>query len=162
MLVREVAPGSYGSPVSGVDRLDRVGRADHPADLHVVVQKRDELGPGAFPEPSDRRIPVVPLLGELLKPISGCGLVGRGIDRLEISGDLGPVLSGRELERVADQVDDAGLHRRELPRGRDRLRQPLQPVTDDNADVFDTPVLDLGEHAKPVLGSFAGDCCTDR
>jgi hypothetical protein len=32
-----------------------VGRADHPPDLHVPVQERDELGPGVAPGPSDHR-----------------------------------------------------------------------------------------------------------
>lgn len=52
-------------------------------------------------------------------------------------------------------MDEAGLYRRQLPGGRDRLREAFQPVTDDDADVFDTTVLDLSEHSEPVFGALA-------
>jgi len=43
-------------PVPGVQRLDRIGAAQHLADLDVVVQERDEFGPGVLPEPDERRV----------------------------------------------------------------------------------------------------------
>ena len=43
-----MTPGLDGAPVPGVEGFDRVGRADHPPDFHVVVQERDELLPGVI------------------------------------------------------------------------------------------------------------------
>ncbi len=43
LFVGEVATGPDRAAVSGVERLDRVGRADQPADLHVIVQEGHEL-----------------------------------------------------------------------------------------------------------------------
>jgi len=51
-------------------------------------------------------------------------------------------------------VDDAGLHRRQRPRGVDRLRQALEAVADDDADVLGAAVLDLGEDTEPELRSL--------
>ena len=36
-----------------------------------------------------------------------------------------------------------------------RIGQPLQPVADNDADVFHAAVLDLGEHPEPELGALA-------
>lgn len=58
---REVPAGADGAPVAGVDGLDRVRRADDPADLHVVVQEGHELRPGVVPQPHDRGVPLAPL-----------------------------------------------------------------------------------------------------
>gem|GEM_PF-3764028 len=48
-------------------------------------------------------------------------------------------------------MDDACLHRRQLPGRVDRVREALQPVADHDAHVLDPTVLDLGEHAEPEL-----------
>jgi hypothetical protein len=45
----------------------RLGRVCIAADLHVVVQERDELGPGIGPEPDDRRVLPALFLGELVE-----------------------------------------------------------------------------------------------
>ena len=49
------------APVAGVQAFDCIGAAQDLADLHVVVQERDELFPGVAPEPDDRRITNGPL-----------------------------------------------------------------------------------------------------
>jgi hypothetical protein len=54
---------------------------DDPADLHVVVQERYELGPRRPPELDHCRVPVTPLLGELVEPGERGGLGRCGVDR---------------------------------------------------------------------------------
>lgn len=44
-----MSPGSGGPAVAGVHGLDRVGRADHPTDLSIVIQEGHELIPGVGP-----------------------------------------------------------------------------------------------------------------
>ena len=83
LLVREVSACLHGPAVSRVDGLDRVGRADHPADLDIALQERHELRPRAAPELHDRRITITPLDGELREPVLH-RLLGRGrVNRLE-------------------------------------------------------------------------------
>lgn len=53
LLGREVPTGPDRTPVAGIDRLDRVRRADHASDLDVVVEERDELAPRVVPQPAD-------------------------------------------------------------------------------------------------------------
>jgi hypothetical protein len=65
------------------------------------------------------------------------------------------VLAAGEAERVADQVQHTGLGHRQWPGGPDRVGEALEPVTDNDADVLDAPVADLGEHTEPELGAFA-------
>src|SRR4029453_6570290 len=60
LLGREGAAGLDRSAVAGVERLDRVRAAQHPADLQVVVQERDELVPGMVPKLDDRRVTATP------------------------------------------------------------------------------------------------------
>ena len=55
----------------------------------------------------------------------------------------------------ADQVDDAGLHHRQLPHRGDRVREGFEAVADRDADVLDAAVLQLGQHLQPELGTFA-------
>src|SRR5829696_235495 len=65
--------------------------------------------------------------------------------------DLVPILPRRIPEGVADQVDDAGLNRGELPDGVDRVREAFQPVADRDAHVLNAAVLQLGQHLQPEL-----------
>jgi hypothetical protein len=43
LLAREMSAGPDGSPISGIQRFDRVGRADHCSDLDVVVEEWNEF-----------------------------------------------------------------------------------------------------------------------
>ena len=67
LLTWEVAAGLDRAAVAGVQTLDRVGAADDPPDLDVIVQERDELGPGAVSEPDHRRVARPPFLSELVE-----------------------------------------------------------------------------------------------
>ena len=67
---------------------------------------------------------------ELVERRPGGGGVDGGVDRLQVALELVPVLAGGQPERVADQVDDAGLHDRLRPHVADHVGQALQPVAD--------------------------------
>src|SRR5262245_2185574 len=95
--------------IAGVDRLHRVGRADDPADLHVVVQERHELAPRVLPQADDRRILGAPRGGELHEPFLGRGLGRGGVNRPDVFGDLIPVLARCVAKGVAQQMNHAGL-----------------------------------------------------
>ncbi len=58
------------------------------------------------------------------------------------------------MAHIADQVDNALLHRGQRPHGVDRIRQTFQAVADGDADVGDAAVLHLRQHAEPELGAF--------
>jgi hypothetical protein len=51
-----------------------------------------------------------------------------------------PVPLGGEPERVADQMNDAGLHDGQRPHVADHLGQPLEPVADHEEGVLDAAV----------------------
>src|SRR5690606_6123022 len=55
-----------------------------------------------------------------------------------------------------DQVHGAGLHGGVRPGRLDRFAEPGQAVAADDEHVADAPVAQLGAHAGPELGPFAG------
>jgi hypothetical protein len=101
LLVREVPAGLDRAADPGVDRLDRVGRAHHPADLGVEGQERHELRTRVLPQPDDRRVALPSGVGELQEPFHRGGLGGGGVDRAQRLGDGVPVLPTGVAEAVA-------------------------------------------------------------
>ncbi len=105
---------------SGIERLNRVGRADDPPDLDVELQERRELGPSAASEPKNGRLAVSPGLVELHQPFD-CGSLGRrGLDGLEVLGELVPVPTRGISKAIALRVNDADSHCR--PQGAEILK----------------------------------------
>ena len=149
-----MAPGLDRAPVAGVQRLDRVRGAQHLADLDVVVEERDELLPGVFPQADDRPVAGTPGLGELVERGPGGISVHRRVDRLDVALERVPVPLGGQVEGVADQVHDAGLHDRLRPGVAHHLGQALQPVADHEEHVPDAPVPQVRQHAHPELGAL--------
>ncbi len=80
----------------------------------------------------------------------------RGVDFTQTGGQGLAVLPGADVQRMADQVDDAGLDGRLRESGGDRLGEALQPVNDGNRDVLHAPVLQLGHHREPEPGAVVG------
>src|SRR5665648_536277 len=68
----------------------------------------------------------------------------RQVDQLQLFGDPVPVLTRREPETVAQQVNYACLHDRVGPHRGHTVGQALQPVTDHEHGVDHTPVAQLG------------------
>src|SRR5450755_1252837 len=74
-----------------------VRAAQHRADLHVVVQERDELSPCVLPQPDDRPVPLTPFLSQVVERGPGRRGVHGGIDGLQIA--LGASQSRLEASR---------------------------------------------------------------
>src|SRR3546814_565200 len=89
-------PTSLDSPpASGIQILNRIGRAQYSPHLGVVVQERDELLPGVVSQSDDRRILLAPTVSEILERCPR-GSLGRGsVDRSEIVFERIPILPGR-------------------------------------------------------------------
>src|SRR5690606_11805090 len=92
-IVGEVSTGSDRAAVARVEGLDRVRRADDPADLDVPVEERHELGPGVLPELRDCWILPTPLRVELLEPLTSGRFSRSRIDRPEVLAHLFPVVA---------------------------------------------------------------------
>ena len=102
LLGREMAPGADGAPEPGVERLDRVRREDHAANLDLEREERHELGPRRLPQAHDPRVLGAPG-GRELDELIPCGrLRRRRVDRAECFGDRFPVVAASEPERLAD------------------------------------------------------------
>src|SRR5262249_57326964 len=91
LVGREVPACPHGPTVSGVEALDGVRGADDAPDLDVVVEEGDELFPRRAPEVDDGWVTGAPLVGELVEADRGHVRVDRGVDRLEVAGQLVPV-----------------------------------------------------------------------
>ena len=91
-----MATGFGRASAAGVERLGRVGGADHLSDLLVFLQERDQLAPGLVPQANCRTEAVAHLSARSSN-------AARAWRRFEFV----PVHAGRQPERVADQVDDA-------------------------------------------------------
>src|SRR6202035_4070951 len=109
LLGGEVAAGFDRAADPRVEGLDRVGLADDRPYLPVEGQERDELGPGVLPEPEDRRVLLFPGAAGLGGRVESSGLGRGGVYRLEVLGELAPVLLAGVAEAVAQQVHDAVL-----------------------------------------------------
>src|SRR3954451_17148519 len=71
------------------------------------------------------------------------------------TGRLPPVLLRGVLERVPDQMDDTCQHHSLGEHHPDRVRKSLQPVADDEEDVFNAAVLQLRKDLEPELRRLA-------
>src|SRR6267154_489854 len=69
LLGREVAASVHRAAQPGVDRLDRISRADHRPYLAVEGQEWHEFRPRVLPQPYDSRVAFLPLAGELGEPV---------------------------------------------------------------------------------------------
>src|SRR6202167_5229338 len=65
-----------------------------------------------------------------------------------------PALKSSSALRIADEMDDAGLHDRRRKHGGDRLGKSLQAIDDGNQNVLDAAVLEFGHDAQPEFSAF--------
>ena len=108
-----MAPGPDGSPQLGVQRLDGIRGVQDPPHIAGEGVKRDDLAPGAPPALSDCRVFLAPeaLLEGAKRGLAGIGIDG-AVNALQRTRDRFSVFPGHKIEAVAQQMDDAGLHRR--------------------------------------------------
>ena len=154
LVVWKGASGLDGLSDRHVQALDRIRGVDNPADVLVEGEEGDDLLPVPPPGLPDRRIAVVPASLELGEPGLG-GVCGLGaIDVLEVRGHDVAILVGAEVQRIAGEMEDAGLDDGLREDRVDCLRKALQPVDDDDQDVGQASVPELVHHLEPELGAL--------
>src|SRR5439155_4250319 len=101
LLGREVSSGFDRLADLAVQRLDRVGRVDNTTNVGWKGEERDDVLPCLAPGLADHRVTLAPFALELSERVGGRVGVDRGVDRLQVLGDLAAVLVGDEAERLA-------------------------------------------------------------
>ncbi len=136
----------------GLDTFIR--RVDHAADLGLEGHERGDVLPGVLPGLRDRRESLAPFLVEGFERLPGGVRVDRGVDRLEVFGDL-VVLATRDVAQApSDEVNDAGLHGRLREDRLDCLGEAGQAVHAADQDVLDAALLQIAEYLHPELGAL--------
>lgn len=108
ILGGERAPRLDRFPDHPVQALNRVRGIDHPADFRAEGEERNHLLPGPAPGLGDRGILPAPDLIEGLQRVPG-RLGGLGaVDLAQLGRDRLAVLPGAEVQRMANEVHDAG------------------------------------------------------
>src|ERR1700747_2986904 len=105
--------------------------------------------PGPPPSLADGRVSFTPFRLECIE----LGQGGRGglrpVDRLQIGYDDLAVFPRHEGQRIADQMNDAGLHYGLREDRADRLGKTFEPVDNRDQDVIDAPGLELVHDLEP-------------
>ena len=102
----EVASVTDRATESGVERLDRVCCVNDVAKLGGELEKRDELGPRAFPRSNHRRVLGLPFRSELFELCFGRRNGRCGVDLAEPTSDLTPMFLRRIPQTIANQMDN--------------------------------------------------------
>ncbi|AFZ69488.1 site-specific recombinase, DNA invertase Pin (plasmid) [Deinococcus peraridilitoris DSM 19664] len=138
------------------DYFNRIGCVHHLPDLRRKRKERRDPGPVALPRCPNRRVFGIVLLSERDEGALGL-LNGRGgIDRLRSAATAlcSFQFTKASESRTMDHVDGAKLHLRLGEDGFDRLGKALQPVHASDEHIPHAPVLELGQHREPELGSL--------
>ena len=134
--------------------VDLIRGVDHLSDLRRIGEERHDFVPGAPPGRADRRVLLAPFGLELGKPLLGhVGGLG-AIDRAQRRRQPLAVLPRHEVQAVADQMDDAGLHDGAREDGGDGVGEALQPIDHGEQEVLDAAVLEFVHDPQPELGAL--------
>lgn len=138
-----------------VQALDGVGHVSHAPDVGREDEERRDVLPGPLPGRDDHWLLCPPRsVSERLQSLLGSLLAGGGIDWPQRGADGLTILPARVIQAVADQMHDAGLHRRARKGGADGLGQALQTIDHGDQDVLAPSGLEFIEDLEPELGSF--------
>src|SRR5687768_10130919 len=85
--------------------------------------------------------------------LAGVGVLG-AVDHAQRRHDRLSIFPGDELQRMPDQMHDAGLDDRLRKDGVDRFGESLQAIDDGDENVADAPVPEFVHDAQPELGAF--------
>ncbi len=138
-----------------VHRLNGIGRVEDPPHLRGEGKEGRHVVPGPSPQAANGRM-LGPPRTDLERVQRGVGrrLGRRGVDRSDRGGHRLAVLPARVVQRIADQVYDAGLHGGLREHAADRLGQPLQAIYHRDQNVGHAARAQLVEHLQPELGPF--------
>jgi len=138
-----------------VQALDRIGGVEDATDIRRESEERDHPRPDTPPGRGDSGIALAPWAGgKFAQGERGHLVVERGVDRSQRLSNRPAVLVADDLEAIADQVDDAGLHRRLREHRFNGFREAFQAIDDRNQHVFNTARAQVVEHLEPELGAF--------
>jgi len=84
---------------------------------------------------------------------SRIGVLG-SVEGAQLRHDELAIGPGHEFERMADQMDDAGLNDRAREDRLDRFREAFQAVDNGDENVADAAVPELVHHLEPELGAL--------
>jgi len=147
-----MATNAHGPTQLGVQRLDGVGGVDDSAHSLREGEERNDVLPLPPPDLSDRLVFSSP--GARVKGFqglsAGLGILG-AVDFSQLGDDRLPVLPGDEIERVSNEMHDAGLHRSFREDGVDRLGKAFEAVDDGDQDVLDAAGLQFVHNPQPEL-----------
>lgn len=154
VLIREPTFGFGQFTELTVHRFNSVGGVDGFTDILRVLEVHRQIVPAVAPGAYDDGVLFAPL-GVQVVQRDLCGAFGGGpIDSLQIVHERFLVFGADVLHGVADLVNDALLHLGVWINGFNGLREAGQAIDTGNQDVFDAAVLQVGEHAEPVVSAF--------
>ena len=109
LIVGEGAAGFDNLAQAPMQAFDGVGCVDHATDLRWVGEERNDFVPGPSPGSADRRIFFAPCCFELAEAQFGSFGCLSAVNGAQIRHDQLSVLPGDEIQRMARQMDNAGL-----------------------------------------------------
>lgn len=141
--------------VRGAGLVHFIRRIYDSTHLGRIGKQGNHLFPLALPHGRDGREFAAPLA--LRKGVERCRLrLGRGghVDRLDPGSQRLAVLPASQVQRISDQMHDAGLDLGGRIDRLDRFGEAAQPIDHRDQDVVQAAVLQLVEDLQPELGAF--------
>ena len=135
----------------GFDSIGGINRLAHVVGVFEIGRERGPLVP---PGLDDHGIFVAPPGFQLVQSKLGGVECGGLVDGFQVGHKGFLVFRGDVLHRVPDLMNDAVL---DLGVGVDRFdgfRKAFEAIGTGNQDVFDAPVIKVGENAEPVVSAF--------
>src|SRR5438477_1586519 len=102
-----------------------------------------------------RPLAVGPGSCEFVEYLAGLVGVGGGVDAAQLAGAGPAFFPGEVAQRLADEMDDAGLVDAQGKDGSDRVGEAGEAVGANKDDVLDAAVSQFGQHARPEAGALA-------
>ena len=138
----KVPSGSDRPPQLGIQTLNRICGVDDPTDIVWEGEERDDFRPVSPPGLGDGRVFLTPwTFGKVVEgDPAGIGVLGF-VDLLQRCRDRLAIFVRDEGQRMADQMDDAGLDLSSRKGSRDCLRETFQAVDRKAISTSSTPRL---------------------
>src|SRR4051812_12818684 len=154
-VIGEVAADFDRPPELCVQSLNGVRRVDDPAHRLREGEEGNDSVPVAPPGLRDGGIFSPPGAGieSVERRLAGVGVLGP-VDHAQRRHDRLAIFPQDELQRMPDQMHDAGLDDRLRKDGVDRFGESLQAIDNGDENVADAPVPEFVHDSQPELGAF--------